>query len=378
MSEAIKSIVTLSALGVSGRAWDQILWQGGAEKILLNKPELIFSLLLGKNKQIPFLTENISQILNAAQKKVENMNYFLKTGGQVLGALGPHELGKLNRATTPLLCAYLRGNRELVRQNPSVAIIGTREPSVRGKERAFDIARVLSAAGCLVVSGGANGVDMAAHEGAISAGGETLVVLGDPLNALHDERPFRVRHLKPAAAVSTLTVFGPWIATSRSLFVSRNQYIAALADAILIVEGKLDSGTLHTARFARKIGVPVWVIPGDPDNPLAGAANLLLQEGEAKALIQPEHLLKSLGILTVKPKINTPIFVADKKPEIKIATGPHADLISLFMKEGGRITLDFLCDQMGKPISLLQKDLLELELLGTIRKDGSEFVLTEV
>ncbi len=378
MNEAIKAIVTLSALNISGRLWDQILWQGGAVRILGQQPEIIFSLLLNKSKQLPFLTEDVFKILKAAEEKAYGIDAFLKTGGQILGALGPHELGKLNRAASPLLCAYLRGNRELVRTSPTVAIIGTRDPSLRGKERAFEIANTLSSAGCLVVSGGANGIDMAAHEGALAAGGETLVVLGDPINAQYDERPLRIRNLKPAAKVSTLTVFGPWVGINRTLFVVRNQYVAALADAILIVEGKLDSGTLHTARFARKIGVPVWVIPGDPDNPLAGAANLLLQEGEAKALIKPEHLLKSLGISAVKAKINAPIFPETKKVEIKAITGPHADLITLFTQAGGRITLDFLCDQMGKPISLLQKDLLELELLGTIRKDGSEFVLNEV
>lgn len=376
MNEAIKAIVTLSALNISGRLWDQILWHGGAAQILSRQPEIIFSLLLHKNKQLSFHGEDIFKILQAADEKAQGVTAFLKSGGQILGALGPHELGKLNRASPPLLCAYLRGNRELVRTGPTVAIIGTREPSSRGKERAFDVAKTLSTAGCLVISGGANGIDIAAHEGALAAGGETLVILADPLNAHHDERPLRIRNLKPAAKVSTLSVFGPWVGINRSLFVSRNQYVAALADAILIVEGKLDSGTLHTARFARKIGVPVWVIPGDPDNPLAGAANLLLQEGEAKALIEPENLLKSLGISAVKAKINAPIFPETKKVEIKAITGPHADLITLFTQAGGRITLDFLCDQMGKPISLLQKDLLELELLGTIRKDGSEFVLT--
>jgi DNA processing protein len=378
MNESIKAIVTLSALNISGRLWDQILWHGGAEQILLRKPEIIFSLLLNKSKQIPFLNEDIFKILKKAQEKAQGVSTFLKSGGHILGALGPHELGKLNRASSPLLCAYLRGNRELVRTIPTIAIIGTRDPSIRGQERAFDIAHTLSSAGCLIASGGANGIDMAAHEGALTAGGETLVVLADPLTVRQDERPMRIRNLKPAEKVSTLCVFGPWVGVNRSLFVSRNQYIAALADAILIVEGKLDSGTLHTARFARRIGVPVWVIPGDPDNPLAGAANLLLQEGEAKAFIQPEHLLKNLGVSAIKSKIDAQIFHETKKIEIKTITGMYTDLITIFSENGGRTTLDFLCDQIGKPISLLQKDLLELELLGTIRKDGAEFVLTEV
>lgn len=285
-----------------------------------------------------------------------DVHYFLKTGGKILGGQGPFELGRLTRAPSVPKLAYLRGNQELLRTRPCVGIVGTRKPSQTGLKRAFDYAAALSSAGCLVVSGGALGIDLAAHRGALSVGAETLAVLGDPVYVDRDERPGRLLDLEPANLVSTVTTCGPGTKLGRTLFVSRNQYIAALSDAILIIEGTLNSGTLHTARYAQKIGVPVWAIPGDPDNPRASAANFLLQSQSARALFNLEALFESLGL----------------KPGAAIAgEGP---LWPIFKQYGGRVTLDLLCDTLHVPVSQIQSDLLELELMGTICREGAEFI----
>lgn len=284
----------------------------------------------------------------------------MKFGGKILGEQGPYELGRLTRAPSVPKLAYLRGNQELLRTRPSVGIVGTRKPSQIGLKRAFDYAAALSSAGCLVVSGGALGIDLAAHQGALSVGCETLVVLGDPVYVDRDERPRRILDLEPANLVSTVTTCGPGTKLGRTLFVSRNQYIAALSDAILIIEGTLNSGTLHTARYAQKIGVPVWAIPGDPDNPRASAANFLLQSQSARALFNLEALLESLGL----------------KQNMAAASETQHDsrLHPVFKQHNGRVTLDLLCDTLHVPVSQIQSDLLELELMGTIYREGAEFI----
>ena len=287
---------------------------------------------------------------------MSDVDYFLKTGGKILGEQGPFELGRLTRAPSTPKKAYLRGNPELLRTRPCVGIVGTRKPSLTGLKRAFEMAANLSSAGCLVVSGGAIGIDLAAHKGALSVGCETLVVLGDPVYVDRDERPGRILDLEPANLVSTVTTCGPGTKLGRTLFVSRNQYIAALSDAILIIEGTLNSGTLHTARYASKIGVPVWAVPGDPDNPLASAANFLLQAGEARALFNLEALLESLDL------------------EIGVTAESEEPLWPIFKQHGGRVTLDLLCDTLNVPVSQIQSDLLELELMGTIRREGAELI----
>lgn len=289
---------------------------------------------------------------------MNQINWFLKTGGQILGDQGLFELGRLTRAPSVPKRAYLRGNQELLRSKPTVGIVGTRKPSGTGLKRAFDTAAALSSAGCLVVSGGALGIDLAAHKGALSVGGETLVVLGDPVYVDKDERPGRILALQPQNLVTTVTTCGPGTKLGRTLFVSRNQYIAALSDAILIIEGTLNSGTLHTARYAQKIGTPVWVIPGDPENPLASAANFLLQNQEARALFNLEALLESLSLS------RAPVFVQKEQ----------GGFFDVFKQHGGRVTLDILCDALKLPVSQIQSDLLELELMGTILREGAELI----
>lgn len=373
-SEAVKSILLLSALGITGKYWEQILWHGGATQIILNNPDLMFA-LLGTKKQIGFTFENQNDLWQKAHDRIANYDKFVGRGNTVLGSVGPHEFGRLNRAPSRLLCAFLRGNRELLRTQPVIAIVGSRTSTVKGCERAYDLACQLSKAGCLIVSGGALGIDLAAHEGALAAEKETLVILADPISFTKDERPARIKQLHPFSLVSTLSIFPPWTYFNRSLFVTRNQYIAAIADAVIIVEGKIDSGTLHTARFARKMNIPVWAIPGDPDNPQAGAANLLLQEGEAKALINRDFLLNSLNI---KPLISeqTKQEIRPKETSRKhLALDCSDPIMNQFAQQNGRVTMDFLCDQLQKPVPELLKELLELELIGKIRKEGSEFVL---
>ncbi|MBH1989219.1 MAG: DNA-processing protein DprA [Myxococcaceae bacterium] len=278
---------------------------------------------------------------------------------QVLGLHHPHVLGRLLRAPSVPKCAYVRGNAELLRFLPSVAIVGTRKPSEQGLKRAFNIAAQLSQSGVLIVSGGAIGIDMAAHRGAISVEAETLAVLGEPARLEGDERPERLRKL--GSLLTTVTVFAPETQIGKTLFVARNQYIAALVDAVVIVEGTLNSGTLHTARYAQKIGIPVWAIPGDPDNPLASASNSLLQNQEARALFELSALVNALGL--------------EKKSSSKSdCLEEQHPWQALFQRHQGSLTLDILCDALHLPISQIQSDLLRLELTGRISRKGAEIV----
>ncbi len=296
---------------------------------------------------------------------MQSVDFSERNGSVILGGSGAFELGRLTRAPSVPKFAYVRGNPELLRTKPTVAIVGTRKPSQTGLKRAYDHAFTLASKGCLIVSGGAMGIDYAAHRGALAAGGETLVVLGDPVSETGDERPKRIRDLEPQEQVTTLTTYGPGTKIGKTLFVARNQYIAALADAVIIIEGTLNSGTLHTARYAQKIGVPIWAVPGDPDNQLAEASNSLLETGDAKALYRLEALCASLCLGTSAEQ--------PSKEEPKDA-GP---LYPHFKANAGRVTLDFLCEAMpGEPVSYIQTELLQMELLGLVQREGAEFVLT--
>lgn len=163
------------------------------------------------------------------------------------------------------------------------AIVGSRAASRIGCERARAVATILARAGITVVSGGAMGIDTAAHRGALEAGGETVAVLGGPLDNLY---PLRNRTLftEIADRGSLLTPFAPGQPLQRWNFPKRNRIIAGLAEAVVVVEASARSGSLSTARAANEYARQVFAFPESP------GTHQLLAQG-AKVLHSPEDLL---------------------------------------------------------------------------------------
>jgi DNA processing protein len=164
-----------------------------------------------------------------------------------------------------------------------VAVVGTRKPDLGGLQAARAIARELAEAGWAVVSGGALGCDTAAHEGALEAGGRTVVVLGSGL-----ARPYPRENLglflRAAAAGAVVSPFPPEAEALPGMFHRRNRILAALAAAVVVVRAGERSGALSTAEHARRLGRPVLVVPGATTCSAAAGSNLLLREGCAAAL----------------------------------------------------------------------------------------------
>jgi DNA processing protein len=162
---------------------------------------------------------------------------------------------------------------------PCVAVVGTRAPSDEGRRRARRLAEELARSGVCVVSGLALGVDGAAHEGALAAGAPTIGVLGGG----HDH-VFPRRHRELAGRIATtggavVSPFAPGTAPQPWQFLARNGVIAALADAVVVVEAAARSGALNTAGHAGDLGVPVLAFPGDVERPKAAGCNALIRDG---------------------------------------------------------------------------------------------------
>ncbi len=168
---------------------------------------------------------------------------------------------------------------------PRVGIVGTRTPDLTGIETARLLAREGVGRGWCVVSGGAAGIDAAAHEGCIHAGGRTIVVsaagAGVAYPPIHADLFSRV--LGQGGAI--LTEREPGQKPYRGSFLARNRIIAALSDILVVVQARFRSGALNTARWANKIGVPVFAVPGSPQNPLHAGPNALVSSGEATIVL---------------------------------------------------------------------------------------------
>jgi len=161
----------------------------------------------------------------------------------------------------------------------AVAIVGTRRPTSRGERFAHGLAAELGRSGCVIVSGGAFGIDHAAHLGALEAGAPTVVVhasgLGRPYPAAH--RGLYERVVEAGGCEVSERPDDGWPAPSH--FLARNRLIAALARVVVVVEAPVRSGALSTAVHARAIGVPLLAVPRVPETPESEGSNGLLRRG---------------------------------------------------------------------------------------------------
>jgi DNA processing protein len=182
----------------------------------------------------------------------------------------------------------------------AVAVVGARSCSPYGAQVARMLGRDLSAAGLVVVSGLARGVDGHAHRGALEAGGVTVGVLGCGIDrdypASHAELSRRIEeHGLVVSEYEAGIEPAPW------RFPARNRIIAGLCEAVVVVEARERSGALITADFALEEGREVFVVPGEITAALSAGTNALLKLG-ATPLTSPQDVFDALDIETPEPE----------------------------------------------------------------------------
>lgn len=182
----------------------------------------------------------------------------------------------------------------------AVSIVGTRRMTPYGARVARELASACAEAGIVVVSGLAQGVDSAAHEGALDARGRTVAVLGAGIAAYLAEARGRRRRLAHAirASGALISEFPPGAPPKKWTFAQRDTTIAALGELTAVVEAPVGSGALITAAAARRLGRPVYAVPGPIGVAASAGANVLIATGTAKALTGAGMLLDAVGFST--------------------------------------------------------------------------------
>lgn len=229
----------------------------------------------------------------------------------------------LQEIPSPPLGIYVRGS---LPPEESIAVVGTRKATEEGKETAREFTRRLSEAGLGVVSGLALGIDAAAHQGALQAGGKTWAVLANGL-----DRIYPGLHVKLGAKIlesggGILSEYPPGSPPLPYRFLERNRIVSGLCRGTLVIEAPENSGALVTAKFALDQNRDVFVIPGPAKHPNFRGSHALIRAG-AELVTRPEDILLSLRIAE-KPAQGTFLF----SPEEKTILG--------------------ILDQAGKPISI--------------------------
>ncbi len=164
---------------------------------------------------------------------------------------------------------------------PRVAIVGSRHPTSFGLQYSADLAAGLGSRGAVIVSGLAIGVDAAAHRGALTAGAETVAVLGCGVGVDHPRTNSGLRRQIIDAGGSVMSEYWLSATPARWTFPARNRIVAALADAVVVTEASARSGALITADFALDLGRPVLAVPGRPGSATSAGCHSLLRAGAA-------------------------------------------------------------------------------------------------
>ncbi|MDR0633636.1 MAG: DNA-processing protein DprA [Azoarcus sp.] len=282
---------------------------------------------------------------------------------------------------------YVKGDPALLGL-PALAMVGARTASAQGEANAEAFARSLGAAGLVIVSGLALGIDAAAHRGAFAAeGGRTVAVVGTGLDRIYPARNAGLAREIAArgALVSEFPLGTPPLPRN---FPRRNRLIAGLSLGVLVVEAAPNSGSLITARLAAEAGREVFAIPGSIHSPLARGCHRLIRQG-AKLVETAEDVLEELrgrldGELLPQPartgrpssrrapaEGRTP---RSGMPAVPANLAPEAVRILDALGDDGR-DIDSLALAVGLGVETLQAHLLTLELAGVVvRRPGGGFL----
>jgi DNA processing protein len=276
----------------------------------------------------------------------------------------PDELRDLSDAP-----AQFRIVGELPDLGRAVSIVGTRRADEEALDFAYTLAREAVLNGLVVVSGGAIGVDRAAHEGAIDGGGRTVVVLPTGLDAPYP----RANHGLFARAVEAgclLTEVEDGANAQAGRFLKRNRLIAALGGSTVVVQAPARSGALSTARFARRLGRRVFAVPASPWDP-RGSGNLRLLCGGARICAGPGDVL-SESALGGGGRAAEPSRENKNTHDFTNLT-PREQMILQFLAGRARHPED-LCQRAGIPAFEVQQSILRLLVRGLIEeKPGGRY-----
>ncbi len=269
--------------------------------------------------------------------------------------------GLLQTEDPPLLL-HVEGDLAALRHPLRLAIVGSRNPTAQGADHARAFAQTLAGAGACIVSGLALGIDAAAHQGALEAGGSTLAVVGTGLDQVYPRKHQALarRIADQGALISEYPLGTPPLAPN---FPKRNRIISGLSQGVLVVEAALQSGSLITARQAAEQGREVFAIPGSIHSPQSRGCHALIRQG-AKLVESAQDILEELHCSTAATdSAGKP--AADAAEEGKSLQRSDALLQALGYEPCG---LDALQARCGLDTASLQARLLELEFDGLVAR----------
>lgn len=252
---------------------------------------------------------------------------------------------------------FVKGSVECL-YGPTVAIVGTRAASTYGKACAFKFGQALARAGVTVISGGALGIDAAAHKGALDAGGKTAAVLGTGIDGAYPQ-VHRVLFKQIAESGCLVTQFAVGSKMGDYKFLIRNMLVAALSRAILVVEAPARSGAISTANAANELGREVFVVPANIDHFGFQGSFALLRDG-ATLVTHPDQILESLQI-------------APQQVDLPPSSVLGAQLLALLSSDP--LSTELIVERSGLDTGDVLSELTMLELEGRVVRGPAGYAI---
>ena len=216
----------------------------------------------------------------SACRPEDELQKISAAGAQLLTPEDPDWPSGANDLQAPPIALYVKGRREALAQ-PSIAIVGTRNPTPYGVRIAGDFAAGFVDRDYSIISGGAYGIDSAAHRGALVAEGCTIAVIASGIDTPYPSGNLRLfEEISESGAIISEVAIGTPALPHR--FLTRNRIIAALSQSTLVVEAAFRSGSLRTARDAAQLLRPVMAIPGPINSPSSEGCHRLIGERAAE------------------------------------------------------------------------------------------------
>ena len=229
-----------------------------------------------------------------ACQAAEEIAHASRQGVRLLVAEDPDYPAELKEIYAPPIVLYVKGDFSLL-HTVKIAIVGSRDASIYGSQTASKIAKELSEAGVTVVSGMAMGIDSAAHEGALAAGGPTIAVLGSGLSRISAGASSRMAERIVEGRGALISEFPMRMPAEAYTFPVRNRIISGISSGVLVVEAKAKSGALITVDAALEQGREVYAVPGNADSLRSQGTLKLLKQG-AKLVTEAQDILQDLSL----------------------------------------------------------------------------------
>lgn len=300
-------------------------------------------------------------------------------GHRLIGWQDPDYPPLLRRIGSPPLSLFVDGAPALL-WHPSVAVVGSRGPTIGGRDNASSFSRALIAAGFGVTSGLAAGIDRAAHEAALDAGGVTVAVLGTGPDV-----PYPQGHAgllaRVAGAGAVVSEHPPGTEARREHFPSRNRIIAGMTLGTLVIEAASRSGALITARLAADAGREVFAVPGSIHNPMARGCHRLIRDGAA-LVESADEVISALGSWAGALRCDLQRRLGAPNPDPRQAVialpEPTADTGPVYHRLWQALghdpsNMDQLAERTGLTAAALSSMLLHMELQGRVAVEHGRY-----